>query len=202
MTTLLNPDIITTIAQKLCDQILAFQRSIEARAEGQRFPTPQETNQQHKLITCLLRLTKQPARPRQERTQDPEVVSALQSWGKVVDEVFSMPTSSDYIPTATQPTPTSAPQRPVVTQRDFEQYGHLLGKSSFANLTDKTTIKFNGRYVNAKWLEYNLFQFCLPAEDRRFIDDARKVIADIDHKLTQQLIHDYLSNVAAHKQAA
>ncbi len=202
MTALLNPDIITTIAQKLCDQILAFQRSIEARAEGQRFPTPQETNLQHKLITCLLRLTKQPARPRKENTQEPEVAAALKSWEKVVDEVFSMPTTSDYVPSATQPTTAAAPQRPAVTQRDFEQYGHLLGKSSFANLTDKTTIKFNGRYVNAKWLEYNLFQYCLPAEDRRFVDDARKVIADIDHKLTQQQIHDYLSNETHHKHAA
>ncbi|PQJ11370.1 hypothetical protein CJD36_006100 [Flavipsychrobacter stenotrophus] len=198
MTTQLNPDLLTTIAQKLANQIIAFQQFIEARPVGQQFPTIQEANQQHKLITCLLRLVKQPARPRKEKVQDPSDIAALNSWAKTVNDIFSMPTESDL------PAKEVAPKfnTPAITQRDFDQYGHLLGKSSFANLTDKTTIKFNGRYVNAKWLEYNLFQYCLPADNRHFIDDARKVIGEVDHKITQESIAAYLAGKTMQKLAA
>lgn len=198
MTTQLNPDLLTTIAQKLANQIIAFQQSIEARPAGLQFPTMQEANQQHKLITCLLRLVKQPARPRKEKVQDPSDIAALNSWATTVNDIFSMPTESD-LPMKDVP-PKIAP--PAITARDFEQYGHLLGKSSFANLTDKTTIKFNGRYVNAKWLEYNLYQYCLPADQRHFIDDARKVIGEVDHKITQEQIAAHLAQKSEQKLAA
>ena len=198
MTTQLNPELFINIAQKLANQIIAFQQSIEARPVGQQFPTIQEANQQHKLITCLLRLVKQPTRPRKEKVQDPEDVAALNSWAKTVNDIFSMPTESDL------PMKDVAPKicPPAITQRDFEQYGHLLGKSSFANLTDKTAIKFNGRYVNAKWLEYNLFQYCLPADQRHFIDDARKVISEVNHKVTQEQIAAHLAQKSEQKLAA
>ena len=174
MTTTLNPDIIGTIAQKLCNQILAFQLSIEARPEGQQYPTPQEANQQHKMISCLLRLVKQPVKARKEQGSSSEDQAALQSWAKAVKAIME-----DKAPDVLPPQ-SAAPIRrqvsKVITPRDFEQYGHQLGKKSFADLSDKTTIKFNGRYVNAKWLQYNLSQYLLPLEERHFIEDAREVI--------------------------
>ena len=90
----------------------------------------------------------------------------------------------------------------VVTQRDFEQYGHQLGKGIFANLTDKTTIRFNGRYVNARWLEYNLYQYCLPLEQRYFIEDARDVIAYVAASDMREKVKDYKAQQTAGKMAA
>ena len=197
MTTTFNPDLLTTIAQNLCNQIIAFQQSIAARPEGQQFPTLQEGNQQHKLITCLLRLVKQPARPRKEKVPATEELSAIDSWKKAVDEIFGTdeitPLETANYTASTQTTSN------IVTQRDFEQYGHQLGKSTFANLTDKTTIKFNGRYVNAKWLEYNLLQYHLPLEQRNFIDDSHEVLAQIDYKANREKITAF---IADHKKAA
>jgi hypothetical protein len=193
MTSPLHPDIIATIAQKLANQIVAFQSAIEARPQGQQFPTPQEANQQHKLITCLLRLVKQPAKPRKEKLHTPADIEALNSWAKVANEIMATPIATESDPpeirTHTAPKTTTT----AVTQRDFEQYGHQLGKSAFANLTDKTTIKFNGRYVNAKWLQYNLFQYCLPLEQRNFIEDARNVIAQVDHHANCEKIEEFLA---------
>ena len=193
MTTSLMPDIIGTIAQKLANQIIAFQQSIEARPEGQQFPTPQEANQQHKLITCLLRLVKQPAKPRREQAPDSDDAAALASWTKMANEVFASPaTSSTPAPPPINKIAVQKHESAIITQRDFEQYGHQLKKGIFANLTDKTTIKFNGNYVNAKWLEYNLMQYCLPQEQRHFLDEPGHVITPADYNATREKIRDLL----------
>ena len=190
MTTSLNPDIITAIAEKLANQILAFQSFIAARPEGQQFPTLQEANQQHKLITCLLRLTKQPAKGSNKKLTEPEDLQALNTWSKAVAEMLA----DDGAPGATTHEPQSKRASTVVTQRDFEQYGHQLGKNTFANLTEKTTIRFNGRYVNAMWLQYNLSQYLLPIEQRHFIDDARDVIAQVDRSALSDKMNALLAD--------
>ncbi len=202
MTATLSPDIITAIAQKLSNQILAFQSAIEARPDGQQYPTPQEANQQHKLITCLLRLIKQPVRSRKEHHHQPEDVAALASWAKAAEKIMTAPegTESDSLQTTRQQVQKNTST--VVTQRDFEQYGHQLGKGIFANLTDKTTIRFNGRYVNARWLEYNLYQYCLPLEQRYFIEDARDVIAYVAASDMREKVKDYKAQQTAGKMAA
>ncbi len=195
MTTTLNPDIIGTIAQKLCNQILAFQLAIESRSEGQQYPTSQEANQQHKMISCLLRLVKQPVKPRKEQGSTSEDQTALQSWAKAVKAIME-----DKAPDVLHPGSAAPVRRQVsnvITPRDFEQYGHQLGKKSFAHLSDKATIKFNGRYVNAKWLEYNLSQYLLPLEDRHFIEDAREVIELLRHNKNEGQIRSGSHNKVA-----
>lgn len=202
MTATLSPDIITAIAQKLSNQILAFQSAIETRPEGQQFPTPQEANQQHKLITCLLRLIKQPIKARKEHLHQPGDVEALASWAKAAEKILTAPegTESDSLQTTRQQVQKNTST--AVTQRDFEQYGHQLGKGIFANLTDKATIKFNGRYVNARWLEYNLYQYCLPLEQRYFIEDARDVIAYVAASDMREKVKDFFVLKAARNIAA
>ena len=50
------------IADNICIQLIAFQKAIATRPEGEQFPTPQEINLQCKLINCLDKLKKYPSK--------------------------------------------------------------------------------------------------------------------------------------------
>ena len=76
------------------------------------------------------------------------------------------------------------------SEQDFNDYKHLLG--NFGKLYNGSQIKFRGRYVVTQWLEYNLYQYCLPAGQRKFINDAKQILRYIDHKTTQEKIRLYL----------
>lgn len=96
--------------------------------------------------------------------------------------------------TVTIPPPVK-PERAPITEQDFKDYKHLLNTTS--NITDKHTTRFRGRFVNTRWLQYNLLQYCLPPADRRFIGDARKVLAETDPILIQQQVTAYLNTAKA-----
>lgn len=69
-------------------------------------------------------------------------------------------------------------EKPAITQQDYNDYRHLIGNTG--KTTGKGTVKFRGRFVNALWLQYNLYQYTLPVTERHFINDARTVIEKID----------------------
>lgn len=162
---------IDLIAANLEQHILALQQQIATRPEGQQFPTVQEVNQQCKLINCLIKLRK-PAPKQSVKDNEPEQAATA--------------------PNVPVTTALSQPVSQKITPNDFKTYGHYLARSG--SVGKNGTIKFNGRMVNSRWLEYNLFQYCLPPAERRFIDDARQVIAETDHAAIQSKIREHLAN--------
>lgn len=166
------------ISGNICTQLVALQGAINAREEGQRHPTAQDIAMQCKLIGCLDKLRKLSgekaiARPKRVTQQTPE--------------------------TTETPTNTPATQKaeaPPITEQDFKDYKHLL--NTFRHIRDNETIRFRGRLVNSKWLHYNLLQYCLPQSERRFMGDARRVIAEVNMPATLEKANPHLQqNMAA-----
>jgi len=68
------------------------------------------------------------------------------------------------------PLPADAP----LTWQDFEAYKHLLDQPVSSLFY---TMEFNDRLVSRSWLQYNLFQCCLPSDRRCFIANDRDYIS-------------------------
>ena len=68
------------------------------------------------------------------------------------------------------PLPAGAP----LTWQDFEAYKHLLNQPVSSLFY---TMEFNDRLVSRSWLQYNLFQCCLPPDQRCFIANDRDYIS-------------------------
>ena len=93
-----------------------------------------------------------------------------------------------YLGTGNQP----ETEEPVVTEQDYREYKNILTLGSKGTFENAIT-KFRGKYVSSKWLEYNLFQYCLPPADRHFINDPQQVINMIDYKHLREKILLHIS---------
>ncbi len=156
----------TLISRNICIQLVALQKAINARDEGHRHPTPQDIAMQHKLIGCLDKL----------RRLSGEKVSAKNNRTNLPKKDDERQPSMDQPQNVTESSP--------ITEHDFKDYNHLL--YTLHSLRDTDTIRFRGRLVNTKWLQYNLLQYCLPPAERKFIGDARRVIAEVNYNETQE----------------
>lgn len=165
------------ISRNICTQLIALQKSIDAREEGQRHPSPQDIAMQCKLIGCLDKL---------RRLSGEKVLAKVRR---------PAPQAEQAEPHQEQTTTVQAKEASPITEQDFKEYKHLL--STFKQLRDTDTIRFRGRYVNCKWLQYNLLQYCLPVADRTFIGDARRVIAEVNYAATQEMAKQYLAQKTA-----
>ncbi len=160
------------IAENFCRQIIAIQRNILTRPQGQDTPTPEETMMMVKLVNCLDKIRRFSGRTPSRKTKKETTISE---------------TPLTVVPPNTDKQPVVAAQETApVSQQDFEDYNYILGNIGF--IEDATTVKFRDTQVNAKWLQYNLFQYCLPAASRQFIHDANDVLEYVDYEVLKQNI--------------
>ena len=190
---------IETIIENICGQLIAFQQSIATKTENPGIPTLPEINMQCRLINCIDKLRRYHARLLKAAmtTDEPEnqmpklpaihpLLNHAQMAGADDPEVMENDTENDM-------------EYGIINQyapfspRDFIDNRHLMG--SFGKVTDTCTVKFMGRYVNTKWLEYNLFQYTRPFHDRRFIRETQFVASEIDYKDLQEQIVLYKKRI-------
>ena len=74
---------------------------------------------------------------------------------------------------------------PVITREDFEQYNKLLLK---LDAGPGQKVNFKGEMHNINWLQYNLFQYCLPPKDRKFFEDEKQYHLVMNHNVILQVI--------------
>ncbi len=211
-------DTLTTIAQNICNQLLAFQNTIEARPPQERYPSAPELNMLCKMLNCLEKIKRMqkaatPARLLQsfltfvkqnDETTGKKLKALLSAF--TAGEAEKNTTSADEMPYNTAPqtyqeseqtknsgqpndepqpplptpdasTPAGGPP-PLISLDDFMVYSKLLLRLN-APPTEKSTIR--GHEYNTNWLQYNLYQWCLPAEKRRFHYDEHRYAKQIDH---------------------
>ena len=75
---------------------------------------------------------------------------------------------------------TALPADAPVTWQDFNTYKHLLNEPVSSLFY---TMEFNDRLVSRSWLQYNLFQCCLPHHKRCFITTDREYVARCNPKI-------------------
>ena len=213
---------ISLVIENIFIQLLAFQESIAAREEGQRFPTIPELNMQCRLINSLDKMRRYLARMQSEKavTGFLNFVSKQdKALGNTLAEKYAEYTSrgkQDKSPEPVQQTE-QVEQQPVKTgneqlvysegeyrepvpfsEDDFHNYKHHIGQ--LGDRPNSATVNFNGRQVNARWLEYNLFQYTLPPAERRFIEDVTEAVTEANkrsfHDRTKKYLYD-LVNIAA-----
>lgn len=162
------------IAENFCLQLIAIQKSINTRPDGLQSPTTEETMMQCKLINCLDKIRRFSGRTVPRKTNKSE-------------EIKTTPVTAAVAVTPRKEITTIAQQEMVpVSEQDFEDYQYVLGNIGFVE--DDSTITFRNNFVNAKWLEYNLFQYCLPVASRHFINDVNEVLETIDYETLRQTI--------------
>ncbi len=198
----------STISTNLCTQIIACQQAITDRGD---LPTPKEFNMHARLINSVLKLDKAVGKtaPADTLTAFLEYVAGYNEelGGQLLDLYLAYAQSVEKKKTARkQPVKTgnqskttsndavtipatAVPEKAPITEQDFKEYKHLLNTNQ--PVTDNHTTRFRGRFVNTRWLQYNLLQYCLPPTERRFIGDARKIRTDTDPNLIQQQIAQY-----------
>jgi len=203
-----------TISDNLAIQLIACQRAI---AEKQANPSLQEMSMQTRLINSMLKLD-----TKLNKTIQADVMTAFLEYvsntnaelgdalldlylayaqtteKKKTDRKQPVKTSNQPVTTGNETVTIPQPAKPEsapITEQDYKDYKHLL--HTFGNITDKHTTRFRGRFVNSRWLQYNLLQYCLPPAERRFIGDARKVLTETDALLIQQQIAPYVTTLKA-----
>ena len=194
----------TSFALSMGRQLRAYQLTIAEREEGES-PTTADVQLQCKMLNVLLRISKHgyhtpdaiPDFLQYIFSQDEALGKELtkhylayteeehrseippEDW-EVQDEVPVTP--APPVVTASMPAQEPAP----FSEQEFKQNKQLI--KSLKDVPVSHTTRFRGRFVNSRWLQYNLFQYCLPQQQRRFIGDARMVLAEVDHAALQQHI--------------
>ena len=187
---------IETIIENICGQLIAFQQAIATKADEPGIPTLPEINMQCRLINCIdklrryhARLVKAAIEEGKQEDQMPELspIHTIMNNAHIADrEELEQDTENDIeYGMPGQYTPFSP--------RDFIDNRHLMG--TFGKVTDTCMVKFKGRFVNTKWLEYNLFQYTRPMPDRRFIRETQFVASEIDYKDLQEQIVLYKKRI-------
>ena len=217
-----NTSAFSIISENICSQLIAFQEVIASREEGNRYPTAQEINLQCKLINCLDKLRRQMVRQQAESNVKGFlcfVSKGSKELGATLRQKYADYQASKHQITAGVAAPPEEPgqrnvspqaqEEPVreplhsgsttpVSERDFREYRHLI--SQFSDGPDSEQFYFHGRYVNAKWLGYNLFQYTLPVHERSFTNSVEEAVSEVNQQSFQmQVIRYYCSqpNVAA-----
>ena len=164
---------IEAIMQNICSQLISFQQQIAEREENKGIPTAQEINMQCKLINCIDKLRRyHSGLAKAARAADTAI------GGNSVATAEAQPAGEETNIGSFE-----------VTEDDFAVYGPMMGE--FGHLKEHTTIRFKGGYVTVKWLEYNLYQYCLPPAERRFIYSESQVAREVDYTNLQQKIRAY-----------
>ncbi|MBC7552945.1 MAG: hypothetical protein H7257_03090 [Taibaiella sp.] len=151
-------DIIDTIADNICLQLVEFQNHIAAREPGMCFPDAKEVETMRKLITCLEKLKKIAAPVTPEKGPKEHSNFDDSTTHKQTSKAVSIipPAANSYMNLA-QP----------VTPEDFEVYGNLVWEWTPAC---SPTTNFKGENVSSEWLQYNLYQLLLVPENRVFLN--------------------------------
>ena len=213
----------TLAANSICMQLIAFQQAIATRTDNRGVPNAVEINLQCKLINCLDKLRRHSSRQAKATYAITDFLHFVnrddQQLGDTMFNKYSLYTQKNSsrktanvqndsalnIALDTSPATNEQEMQPVktgnkpvnepppISEQDYKDYKHILG--NFGKLADNGQIKFRGRYVNAKWLEYNLFQYTMLPAQRRFINDFNTIIKEIDHKQTQDNIKAYLTQL-------
>ena len=89
-----------------------------------------------------------------------------------------------------------------ITPADFEEYGYLIGSRHLRDVTYDYGIKFKGRVEDKIWLEYTLFQYCLPPAERRFINDIEELDREMPREKMYAQIDAYLKSNGRARMAA
>lgn len=83
---------------------------------------------------------------------------------------------------------------PPFSEGDFQRYKHLL--ADYDGGDADTMIDIGDNPFNKRWIEYNLFQYTLPVETRRFVKTPDRYKKLIDHRDTLRGIRHYLELLA------
>jgi hypothetical protein len=207
--TMLSPTTIpAAIADNLCAQLIAFQQQIATRTDAAQFPSMQEVNLQTKLITNIIKINKHNATDivtkaiteflRFLKKDDPQL-------SKLVTEKYAqfmgLDTPTEETPAPAIPTPAYITgDAPPFDEAYFHQEKERLDSSQL-NLPT-STVSFKGRWVPLKWLEYNLIQYLLPVEERRFHANPDNFMQTIDHNTVYEKILEVKARLGIEKIAA
>ena len=99
-------------------------------------------------------------------------------------------------------TAVSTPGILPVTPKDFETYKSFIGTYHLRDMYKNRCFNFNNRAEDKLWVEYNLFQYCLPPAERKFIFGLKEMLDTVDIKKLYARIDEYLSQNTYPKMAA
>ena len=205
---LTSTTIPAAIANNLCAQLIAFQQQIATRTDAAQFPSMQEVNLQTKLITNIIKINKHNATDivtkaiteflRFLKKDDPQL-------SKLVAEKYAqfmgLDTPTEETPAPAIPTPAYITgDAPPFDEAYFHQQKERLDRSELYLPT--STASFKGRWVPLKWLEYNLIQYLLPVEERRFHANPDNFMQTIDHNTVYEKILKVKARLGIEKIAA
>ncbi len=216
-------DTLAAIAQNMCNHLLAFQNTIEARPPQERYPTQPELNMLCKMMSCLEKIKRMqkavaPTRiltnflafVRQANNEvAPTVASLLSSFAAEKNLPDAPDKAGQQLPKTSKSTEdTPAPQQaasmifpqpdpallagspaPPISLADYTTHQNVLLQ---LNASPTETTELNGRKYNTNWLQYNLYQWCLPPEKRKFHYNEQRYARDIDHSGIRKEIGRYL----------
>jgi len=211
MKTQFNPSPIpSVIADNLCTQLLTYQNAIFARPEAERMPTTLEINMQTKLISNILKIKKFNATDhiakfmttfcrfisKNDKEQAKTVAAMFADFigGTMTEQQQQQP--ADTPVKTPRPEPGPLPEDALKTEirpytyGHFDQYKYLL--EDYRSGNRDTTIRLGDKEYNKQCVEYNLLQFTLPEESRKFILDPGEYHRLIDHEQTIKQIERYL----------
>ncbi len=157
---------VKLLLDNLATQLLAYQEKI---IENGGVPTEKELQFQVKAINSMAKLEKMIARD-----------EAIKYRERREQQRRSKPVAT-------------IPLQPPVSQEDFNKYGFYV--RSVDELRPNDTVRFNNKEVNSWWLEYNLFQYMLPEEDRRFIHHPAQ-IAKINYLAYREEMRTFIASAA------
>ncbi len=204
---------VAIISTNMLQQIIALQEMINAREPQQRFPTMQEAGLLTKMITALEKLKrvlappKQPAQPRKKsQSKAGDELNALTQW--FLNETDMAATRHEV--EAEQPSPASSACLEVlptpdpkesssainadkagfpILEHEFEAYKFLFDDTR-GDRSRTTVVK--GVAYSTNWLQYNLYQYSLPHNERRFFYEEARYYREIAHENVAWLIQKYL----------
>ena len=221
---------LSAIAQNLCNHLLAFQQTIDARPPQERYPTLPELQMLTKMITCLekiKRMQKAAAPTRilsdflafvkksdKETAQKlPALFAAYTRAAAEKPDNLHPETNTDAeqtTPTAPPPSATPQPERPEgngfplpvpdpslraddapppISFDDYMEYQHIMLE---LKAVPTAMSRIRGQQRNTNWIQYNLYQWCLPPDKRKFHHNEFRYCREIDHSITKREIGRYL----------
>ncbi|MBC7553929.1 MAG: hypothetical protein H7257_08120 [Taibaiella sp.] len=213
-------DTYDAIAANICRQLLEFQNHIAAREPGLRFPDGKEVEIMRKLIACLDKIKKIAApaiAPPVKGSGNSNVRSSglkpakeLHAKNTFIASPQTLPTTQHGQTSSNSATPVHHHESgtgryehiipagieqtfhlaPPVSLGDFDKYGKLVWNWTPAY---NKNFYFRGKDVCSKWLQYNLFQWCLFPHERRFIHNEKDYERLINHNDTYAAINRYIT---------
>ncbi len=202
---------IALISTNMLQQIIALQQVINSRGAEQRFPTTQEMGLLSKMISGLEKLKRFLAPPRPNyprsagnRTQSKKEAEPTERGKETLlefangqdaamrngehDTANAQVAQDPGLQPIFPPANTEAAHFPIL-EHELDEYRHLFDDT---RLRKARTFYVKGKQYSTNWLQYNLYQYCLPPLERRFLYDEANYYREIDHEKTSLLITKYL----------